>query len=153
MKFVRQGDVPIIPATIPSTATEIAKDARGRVILAWGEVTGHHHRFEDGNGVALLEADGTRYLRINDDAVTTLHPVSISDDVDDRFARIMDASGVTIKVAAGDVAEYTLGAEVTLPGRLLVHEEHDAILVAPGTYRVPGQKEYVAPEIQRRVAD
>ena len=35
----------------------------------------------------------------------------------------------------------------------LEHQEHAAILLEPGTYRVTRQREYAAPQIERRVAD
>lgn len=42
----RQGDVLLIPVkSIDKSATE--KPSTGKVVLALGEVTGHHHRFED----------------------------------------------------------------------------------------------------------
>lgn len=39
----RQGDVLIISATMPKTATEAIDRDAGRVVLAYGEVTGHAH--------------------------------------------------------------------------------------------------------------
>lgn len=57
----RQGDVLLIPAQIPAGAKVTHED--GRVILAYGEATGHHHSFVPGSGVALLELDGERFLR------------------------------------------------------------------------------------------
>lgn len=36
---------------------------------------------------------------------------------------------------------------------LLEHEEHSTIALAPGSYEVIRQREYVAPEIERQVAD
>lgn len=33
------------------------------------------------------------------------------------------------------------------------HAEHEAIVLPPGTYRVVRQREYVAPNIERRAAD
>lgn len=43
----RQGDVPLIPYDGPLEGfTEVEPDAAGKHILALGEATGHHHRFE-----------------------------------------------------------------------------------------------------------
>jgi len=43
MSQIRQGDVLLIPIkAIPTDAQAVARD-RGRVILAYGEVTGHAH--------------------------------------------------------------------------------------------------------------
>lgn len=64
-KPIRQGDVMLEPiAALPETAQP--KNTEGRAIIAYGEVTGHHHSFapksvklfqyqEGGNAVAVLE--------------------------------------------------------------------------------------------------
>lgn len=69
MHQIRQGDVYLVPVTvIPSAATVRERD-NGRVILAYGEVTGHAHALTSEN-VALLEADGLEFLKV--DAVSAL---------------------------------------------------------------------------------
>ena len=105
--MVRQGDVLLVPvASIPETARPVARDS-GRVVLAYGEATGHAHA-------------------ISSAAATQLH-----DDID-RYLR--------------------LTAVATLQ-----HEEHAAIDLAPGTYRVVIQREYVPAPVNspawRRVVD
>ena len=108
--LVRQGDVGIVAvAALPKTAKADTPRQDDKVILAWGEVTGHHHRIESASGRCELLTDPA---------------------TNERFLRIMDASGVD-----------------------LVHEEHAAITLPPGIYRVIQQREYVAPEIERAVAD
>lgn len=63
----RQGDVFLRPvSSIPADAKPI-KRVGGRVILAEGEVTGHHHAIQDA-GVALLEHEARRYLRVPETA-------------------------------------------------------------------------------------
>jgi hypothetical protein len=66
----RQGDVLIerIPA-IPAGVKPVVRDA-GRIVLAYGEVTGHAHAIADVNALLFgdgedlyLEADGTVTLR------------------------------------------------------------------------------------------
>lgn len=104
---VRQGDVLLTPIDeVPDGAKPVRRDA-GRVVLAYGEVTGHAHAIASARA-RLLEAGGERYLDVAD-AVT------------------------------------------------LSHEEHDAIQLAPGAYRVVIQREYVPAEIvsagYRRVVD
>jgi hypothetical protein len=104
--MVRQGDVLLVPVlSIPATATPRPRDA-GRVILAYGEVTGHAHRIDapDACGAALLDAPGN-------ETFLTLDAVS-----------------------------------------QLLHEEHAAIPLAPGAYRVVRQREY-SPAAIRYVAD
>ena len=63
MAMYRQGDVLIRRvAEIPEGTVPVKRDA-GRVVLAYGEVTGHAHAMTDG-GVELLEAHPGRYLRV-----------------------------------------------------------------------------------------
>jgi hypothetical protein len=71
----RQGDVLIFAtAKAPKTlGAQAARDSQGRVILAAGEVTGHHHAIADA-GCALYALP----------------------DTDDRFLRIMEGSGVSL---------------------------------------------------------
>lgn len=59
----RQGDVLIIPVkSIPESAAEMQRD-NGRVILAYGEVTGHAHAIKHTSAVMLADNDN-RYLRL-----------------------------------------------------------------------------------------
>ena len=55
----RQGDVGIFRVEPPKKTTPKAIDPRG-VVLAEGEVTGHHHRITD-PGVCALRAEGVAY--------------------------------------------------------------------------------------------
>ena len=103
----RQGDVFLIAVqSIPEHARPLARE-QGRIVLAYGEATGHAHAVR-GNGATLVADGDERYLRV--------------------------ASAVTLD-----------------------HEEHAAIEVPPGTYRVVIQREYVpaavAPSRTRRVVD
>ena len=101
-KMGRQGDVLLvrvdkdIPVNAPVPATP---GYVNKTILAFGEVTGHHHRFETMNP---------------EEAVL----YSIVNEPEDQ---LLKTNGM----------------------RALVHEEHDAILPAPGTYRKIIQREYV----------
>lgn len=68
----RQGDVCLLTvATIPEGAKEQPAKG-GKVILALGEATGHHHRFEfldTSQNVKLYVADGgARYLHVESGA-------------------------------------------------------------------------------------
>lgn len=58
MPIFRQGDIMLVPvAKIPTqTAAEIEN---GRLVLAHGEVTGHHHSFKLADNVALFREDGS----------------------------------------------------------------------------------------------
>lgn len=67
---VRQGDILLIPAAaIPAGATLRLRDA-GRVVLAYGEVTGHAHAILEPDAALLDALDGLVYLRL--DAVSQL---------------------------------------------------------------------------------
>jgi hypothetical protein len=104
-QIIRQGDVLVVPCdSIPAKAQPGARDA-GRVVLAWGEVTGHRHQIAD-RGATLL---------------------SVSEN--ERFLRIV-GSGATLQ-----------------------HEEHGAIAIAPGTYRVVRQREWTDEDEPIYVAD
>jgi hypothetical protein len=87
----RQGDVLLLPVeSVPDGERLLPED--GRLILARGEVTGHHHSVAAADG-ALVEA----------------------------------AEGVYLRIMAPTPLE---------------HQEHDAIWLAPGAYRVVRQREY-----------
>lgn len=65
----RQGDVLLIPRAIPEVVESVPRDD-GRLILAYGEVTGHAHAV---NGDAeLFEMNGRRYLNVTEPA-TLVH--------------------------------------------------------------------------------
>ncbi|WNI14116.1 hypothetical protein [Actinacidiphila sp. ITFR-21] len=102
----RQGDVLIVPTgePAPPRAAGEPRDARGRLVLALGEVTGHAHAVV-GPGLLLREAGpaGPMLLHLPD-------------------------------------------------GGRVVHEEHAAISLPRGWYRVVRQREYV-PGSVRLVAD
>lgn len=102
MNPIRQGDVYLIPASIPEGTTEVPRD-RGRVILAYGEVTGHAHAIVSEDAI-LSAADNARFLRI-------------------------------------------------VGGATLTHEEHGAIAIAPGEYRVVIGREWTDQMAARQVVD
>ncbi|HLB22458.1 MAG TPA: hypothetical protein VJP07_00030 [Dehalococcoidia bacterium] len=71
-KLIRQGDVLLIPCgSIPAVAVPVPRDA-GRVVLAYGEVTGHAHALLE-PGVELLTAADVRYLRVDEVSAHLLH--------------------------------------------------------------------------------
>ena len=120
----RQGDVLIETIdTIPATATR-QKPAK-QVILAHGEVTGHHHQLEvrrpEKNGKWHDPADWWKEGEI---APSLEKPATL----------------------AGEIF-------VTLPeGGVVTHDEHSQIELPPGNYRVTRQREY-SPSAIRNVAD
>jgi hypothetical protein len=68
MGIIRQGDVALVAVkTIPADAVEQPQKG-SKLILALGEATGHHHRFEfmntDYNVKMFKTGSGARYLEV-----------------------------------------------------------------------------------------
>src|SRR5579872_6115678 len=76
MEIYRQGDVLLIPVdNIPDGTRTVARDDRGRLVLAEGEVTGHAHAIVD-EAAELVTADEAAelYLLVHGtDPVALLH--------------------------------------------------------------------------------
>lgn len=62
---IRQGDVLLLPVDGIPAATPAPRD-NGRLILAYGEVTGHAHRIDapEAEATILTTEDNRRFLRI-----------------------------------------------------------------------------------------
>ena len=59
-KIIRQGDVLLLPIAPAAPRKGIPVPAEnGRVVLAHGEVTGHHHSFRLSETVSLFREDGS----------------------------------------------------------------------------------------------
>ena len=57
-KAIRQGDILIVPCdAIPATAVPV-EPRGGRLIVALGEATGHHHSFPHRPQIAMFRDDG-----------------------------------------------------------------------------------------------
>ncbi|HEY4027212.1 MAG TPA: hypothetical protein VGO86_12345 [Candidatus Dormibacteraeota bacterium] len=96
----RQGDVLLVPQGQLPDGKAIEPDG-GRLVLARGEATGHHHSVAVEDGELIDTAEGV-------------------------FLRIMTPTP-------------------------LEHQEHGAITLQPGVYRVLRQREYVPGAIERMV--
>lgn len=120
MNIIRQGDVCLVPTTtLPSGCTPVPLDG-ARIVLMYGEVTGHAH---------------------------AIHDHGISEQV---AAEIADAAIARARLwSAPDGARYLEVIETVH----LSHEEHSTHAIPPGIYEIPVQMEYVAPAVQRQVAD
>lgn len=144
-----QGDVVLfaIPANITFTRAQPIGQRDHQLILAEGEITGHHHAirlpqpvmFRDDGLARGLEADfkpeqkkqqGTVALYRDDAAIQAL---------------VQSKALETVDLAIGILAVE--GAPVVLR-----HDEHDAIRIPPGNYYVGRQREQHA-GLERRVAD
>jgi hypothetical protein len=64
----RQGDVCLVKISgLPQAAARAEPREDGKVILAWGEATGHHHRVEtrpEAPSARLWSADAERFLQV-----------------------------------------------------------------------------------------
>jgi hypothetical protein len=111
----RQGDVLIEQiATVPATAEKQIRSAR--IILAHGEVTGHHH--------ALETIDAADWWKTGDIANDNEKPNAL-------------AGALFVSLLSGGV---------------VTHQEHAAIRLPAGNYRIIRQCEY-APEAIHNVVD
>ena len=68
MKIIRQGDVCLVQVKAIPKDVIVQAPVGNKVILAFGEVTGHHHRFEfldtSHNVKLYVGAGGARYLHV-----------------------------------------------------------------------------------------
>lgn len=120
----RQGDVIIERIDeIPSTAQRMKPKRGQRIVLAYGEATGHHHSID------IRDAD---WWRASSDAAKAPPPAGPQGPVNGPD---LDVQFLDVKTSA-----------------TVTHQEHAAIVLPAGKYRVIQQKEY-SPEEIRRVAD
>jgi hypothetical protein len=126
MTVIRQGDVALAPvAKLPHGCTEIAPDGN-RIVLAYGEATGHAHAIYD--HVSMAEE-------------------SVSEIADAAIARAKAKAKARLVVAPNGNRYLEVFETVNLK-----HEEHTAHALVPGIYQLPTQVEYTPTEL-RRVAD
>lgn len=128
----RQGDVLVTRVrgrSAPKGAVKVARD-NGRVILAYGEVTGHAHAITDG-GVSLLTLDDSAAMA-------------------DAARKLLASVGLNrMDLRDADVVGFL---EVGEDGCALTHDEHDTHQYTEGLYVVTRQREY-SPEAIQSVAD
>jgi hypothetical protein len=142
-----QGDVCLfrIPAGMAVDTTEEIEPRGGRLILAEGEVTGHHHAI--GLGKYLPQP-------------AQFHDAGMARELDAKVqagtAKMYQAKPtVTALVRAGELTTDRLAIGVLVVEGApvsLTHDEHDAITIPPGAYYVGNQREWDAAE-ERRIAD
>jgi hypothetical protein len=75
-KYYRQGDIALIPTNaLPRGASEVPRDG-GRIVLAYGEVTGHAHAIhEDDAGLFAIGSEESldRWLRVGPSGAVVVH--------------------------------------------------------------------------------
>src|SRR2546430_1096266 len=69
----RQGDV-LLVATEPAAKKKIVKAEDGKLILARGEATGHHHSIAEQDGVLYENEHGLTELEIQAAVAPFIHP-------------------------------------------------------------------------------
>ncbi|MDE2022030.1 MAG: hypothetical protein KGI71_03965 [Patescibacteria group bacterium] len=127
-KQIRQGDVQLQPiAKLPPGCIEIPADGN-RIVLAYGEVTGHAHAIYDHLDLSSKERPGA------------------ADEIAQAAIERARSKARLWKAPSGE--RYL---EVIAPVTLR-HEEHTQHDLAPGVYHLPTQVEYT-PAALRRVAD
>lgn len=124
--ILRQGDVLLTPvAKLPAGIKEVPLD-NGRIVLAYGEVTGHAHAIAD-------------------------HSAHVQQATPGSAEEITEAVIARVKARLWQTPTGERFLEVKEPVNL-THEEHTAHTIQPGIYQVPVQVEYSPAEL-RRVED
>jgi hypothetical protein len=146
MQF-RQGDVLITSIKSIPKAAKVRSHDGGRVVLAYGEVTGHSHSIAEAECELLEETADDRFLRVLGREIPAI--------------RCRNAAGEPCWIPMGeDVSAYkdliAEGPEV-VRGVVLRHEEHNPFVIPAGDHRIGGpgvrtQREY-SPEAIRPVVD
>lgn len=125
MHQIRQGDVLLLPvAKLPANCTAVPLD-KGRIVLAYGEVTGHAHAITD--------------------HIAKVRPGAAAEITEAAIAR----AKAKAKLWQAPTGERFLEVEESVT---LTHEEHTAHTLPPGIYQLPMQTEYSPAEL-RRVQD
>ena len=147
MNPYRQGDVLLVPVEKLEKKNKV-ESVNGRTILAYGEVTGHHHSFSDKNA--------------------TLYSCKDYDEVEVKGERVKEVlailenkkTQVTVDCPRIGLIDFAK-ADVKIKGRMahidglfapLTHQEHGKIAVKQGNYIRRPQFEY-RPEDVRKVVD
>ena len=154
MRYYRQGDVAIIPTTaIPDGVTPIERDD-GRIVLAYGEVTGHAHAILDRDAELLAVTDtDDRFLRVLGGLVA-ITPERIFFDETAKCYIAIEANGNEFALSSEQATQLVVGETRVLQGVTLQHEEHRWHVYAPGDYVVRRQREYTSADMPPlRVAD
>lgn len=146
MTMYRQGDVLIVRVADLPVSTPVKSGKRG-VVLAEGEVTGHAHRIASRSAKLYRTEESARYLRVMGPAPREVMRVVPAHRADISIAH--DGSDMI------DVPERIVVDLVAEPGTAvkLEHEEHVAVEILPGVYRITIHTEYVPGELPRQVQD
>lgn len=148
-----QGDVLLVRSAgpLPKKLSTVPADPRLGSVLAYGEQTGHSHRFADGATLLLDPAEpGIVHVHLEGRRPSGHAPCRIIRKNEREV--VVETDEGTIKFAASDVIVETDGVTVKGDWDLLVHEEHTAQAWLKGDYVYHPQREY-ADEGSRAVVD
>lgn len=150
-----QGDVCLfrIPERIEIDTSDEITPRDGKLILAEGEVTGHHHAIWGRNPPTMLREDGAGSGVSEADTAAMVAKATKAKTGTAKLYR--DPKAIRALVQAGELSTTALAIGVLVVSRapvVLRHDEHDAIRIPPGRYYVGGQMEWSAAEA-RRVQD
>ncbi len=141
-----QGDVYLfrIPDSIPINTKDEILPRDNKLILAEGEVTGHHH---------AIWMKYTQITHFHDEALARAESAKIEDEPIAKLYR--DPAAIRALVQAGELTTNDLAIGILVienAPMVLRHDEHDAIRIPPGRFYVGAQREWDAAQ-ERRVAD
>lgn len=142
-KMIRQGDVLLIQVGAPQDlGTEVPMSTMGPV-LALGEATGHHH-------TVVAEPQLYDCRDLPEDTLRDGDEYTVRSWAAECIQRAIDctAPGETGPAARLYRNEAGMDTLECLRHTILRHEEHAAVLLDPGYYRVVRQRELVEGEIR-----
>lgn len=154
----RQGDVLIIPTPWPDGLKPAVSTPGERIVLAYGDATGHHHSFPARLAV-LGELNGRRFVAVVPNGGERMRALNFNAAIADLWTPEM--------VAARDVAEIKVDTAAIVAtaeangfaalqhlGSDGVQADHLPIVFPPGfTGEVKVPREYVRGELPRGVED
>lgn len=141
----RQGDITLVHIAdnfvAPDNTPQKKPNKKGQMVLAEGEVTGHAHVMD--KDVAKLFSP-TSYPSTQQLLVVTEATVNRGDFIEGKVletmpggtVRFKGTDGVVIRFHPSDIEIQPNGVKVNRAYAPLTHDEHDAIPVSPGTYKV-----------------
>lgn len=150
-----QGDVCLfrIPDNIKLDTSDEITAKNGQLILAEGEVTGHHHAIWMRNPPTMFREDGAGAGTSETDTAAMVAKATKRKTGTAKLYR--DQKAINELLSSGEITTDALAIGILVVEKhhvVLRHDEHDAIRIPPGRYYVGGQAEFDAAEM-RRVQD
>lgn len=159
VRAYRQGDVILAnldDLSLPKMVNPglARKPVKGRLVLAEGEVTGHAHVM-DPDCATIHKTTNGNILTVHKAQViagTIVHGKTV-EMLADGTLRFKAKGGPIIRFAPEDFTNHKNGIKVERSYALLTHDEHDAIPLSEGRYRVEIQQVAETPKTVRSVVD